>query len=145
MHTHKTMQRACLCACFNQNMWAIPGGFVNENESLDMAASRELQEETSVPPSAAYMTQVGMFGDPGRDPRGWVVSAAYVSLLAGVCSLCACVGWCVLLLCVCWEVSVAFVRLLGGVCCVCAFCWEVSAALVQARTRCGPTSSSSLR
>uniref|UniRef100_A0A7S3RAE2 Nudix hydrolase domain-containing protein n=1 Tax=Dunaliella tertiolecta TaxID=3047 RepID=A0A7S3RAE2_DUNTE len=64
-----------------KNKWAIPGGFVDENESLDAAASRELLEETSVPPSKAYMTQIGMFGDPGRDPRGWVVSAAYAAIV----------------------------------------------------------------
>ncbi|KAF5834915.1 ADP-ribose pyrophosphatase [Dunaliella salina] len=55
-----------------KDTWAIPGGFVDENESLDAAASRELLEETSVPPSQAYMTQIGMFGDPGRDPRAGI-------------------------------------------------------------------------
>eukprot|EP00887_Chlorella_sp_A99_P000198 scaffold13.g198.t1 len=61
--------------------WALPGGFVDENEPLDQAAARELQEETSVDPSAVLLTQVGAFGDPGRDPRGWCVSAAYAALV----------------------------------------------------------------
>jgi len=68
---HSLDMAACLAVLLVlQDKWAIPGGFVNENESLDMAASRELVEETSVPPSKAFMTQIGMFGDPGRDPRG---------------------------------------------------------------------------
>lgn len=57
--------------------WALPGGFVDEGEPLDVAAARELQEETSVDPSAVLLTQVGAFGDPGRDPRGWCVTVAY--------------------------------------------------------------------
>lgn len=58
--------------------WALPGGFVDEMEPLDVAAARELQEETSIDPSlVATMRQVGTFGDPGRDPRGWTVTTAY--------------------------------------------------------------------
>ena len=43
--------------------WALPGGFVEENESLERAASRELQEETGVVQTA--LDQLGAFGDPG--------------------------------------------------------------------------------
>jgi len=43
---------------------------VDEGESLDAAAARELVEESGVPPSKAFMTQISTFGDPGRDPRG---------------------------------------------------------------------------
>ncbi|KAK9918397.1 hypothetical protein WJX75_003788 [Coccomyxa subellipsoidea] len=64
-----------------KGQWALPGGFVDENEPLDRAASRELQEETSVNPSDVLLTQVGAFGDPGRDPRGWCVSVAYAALV----------------------------------------------------------------
>ena len=41
-----------------QGQWALPGGFVDENESLDQAAARELQEETSVDPSRIFLEQV---------------------------------------------------------------------------------------
>ncbi|KAI7845785.1 hypothetical protein COHA_000699 [Chlorella ohadii] len=61
--------------------WALPGGFVDENEPLDKAAARELQEETGVNPDDVLLTQVGAFGDPGRDPRGWCVSVAYAALV----------------------------------------------------------------
>jgi 8-oxo-dGTP diphosphatase len=59
--------------------WALPGGFVNENESLDRAAARELSEETGL--SSLRLEQLGAFGDPGRDPRGHVVTIAYVTFL----------------------------------------------------------------
>ncbi len=64
-----------------QNMWALPGGFVDENEPLDIAAARELQEETGVDPASVILKQVGAFADPGRDPRGWCCTAAYAALV----------------------------------------------------------------
>lgn len=57
--------------------WALPGGFVEENEPLDDAARRELKEETGV--EGVELTQLGAFGDPGRDPRGWTVTIAYLA------------------------------------------------------------------
>jgi 8-oxo-dGTP diphosphatase len=58
-------------------MWAIPGGFVNMDESLDTAARRELAEETGV--QVAQLEQLHAFGEPGRDPRGRTISVAYLA------------------------------------------------------------------
>ena len=60
--------------------WALPGGFVDENERLVDAARRELNEETGI--EQADLEQLHTFGDPGRDPRGWTVSVAYLALVS---------------------------------------------------------------
>lgn len=57
--------------------WALPGGFVDHNEAPEDGARRELLEETGV--TVDHLIPVAVFGDPGRDPRGWVVSAAYLA------------------------------------------------------------------
>lgn len=57
--------------------WATPGGFANKNETLDAAAARELEEETHV--RGLVLEPLGVFSDPGRDPRGWVISEAFVT------------------------------------------------------------------
>jgi len=62
-----------------KGQWALPGGFVDENESLEAAAARELKEETGL--YGISLQQVGAFGDPGRDPRGHTVSIAFAALL----------------------------------------------------------------
>jgi 8-oxo-dGTP diphosphatase len=59
--------------------WAIPGGFVEPNEPLEAAARRELWEETGAQP--AHLEQLHAFGEPGRDPRGWTISVAYLAVL----------------------------------------------------------------
>ncbi len=64
-----------------EGRWALPGGFVDPHEPLEDAARRELWEETGVRP--AHLDQLHTFGDPGRDPRGWTVSVAYLALLDG--------------------------------------------------------------
>ena len=57
-------------------MWALPGGFADPGESVDQTASRELQEETGL--SGVTLQQKGVFSKPGRDPRGWIISCAFV-------------------------------------------------------------------
>lgn len=55
--------------------WALPGGFVDENEDISDAALRELREETSL--TDVDLHQFGAFGKPGRDPRGHTITIAY--------------------------------------------------------------------
>src|SRR5438876_4368110 len=62
-----------------EGMWAIPGGFVNIDESLETAAKRELQEETGV--QNVNIEQLYTFGDPDRDPRTRVITVVYFALL----------------------------------------------------------------
>jgi 8-oxo-dGTP diphosphatase len=62
-----------------KGLWALPGGYVNENESLERAVARELSEETGI--SGSRLEQLGAFGDPGRDPRGHTVTVAYLTFL----------------------------------------------------------------
>jgi len=59
--------------------WALPGGFVELDEPLERAARRELAEETGL--EVGPLEQLGAYGDPGRDPRGHVVTIAYVGLV----------------------------------------------------------------
>jgi 8-oxo-dGTP diphosphatase len=61
------------------NYWAIPGGFVQMGESLEAAALRELEEETSV--RDVYIEQLFTFGQPDRDPRTRVITVAYFALV----------------------------------------------------------------
>ncbi|RMF45717.1 MAG: NUDIX hydrolase [Anaerolineae bacterium] len=61
-------------------MWALPGGFVQVDESLEEAALRELKEETGLE-GEFYLEQLYTYGDPARDPRERVVTVAYFALI----------------------------------------------------------------
>src|SRR5476649_159302 len=55
-----------------KDSWALPGGLVDDAESLEEAVQRELKEETGV--NINYLEQLYSFGKPGRDPRNRVIS-----------------------------------------------------------------------
>lgn len=62
-----------------KNAWALPGGFVKPEETLDAAALRELEEETGL--RDVYLEQLYTFGEIDRDPRERVISVAYFALV----------------------------------------------------------------
>ena len=61
------------------NRWALPGGFLRHGESVEHCAQRELFEETGLNTNALY--PLGCFSAPGRDPRGWIISNAFLSIV----------------------------------------------------------------
>lgn len=60
--------------------WALPGGFVDIDETVDTAAKRELEEETGM--TDVFLEQLYTFGNLNRDPRGRTISVAYYALVA---------------------------------------------------------------
>ncbi|MBQ7777220.1 MAG: NUDIX hydrolase [Lachnospiraceae bacterium] len=64
-----------------KDYWALPGGFCRSDEDVYTTARRELYEETGV--DAAYLQLAGIFSDIGRDPRGWIISNTFLSLING--------------------------------------------------------------
>ena len=61
--------------------WALPGGYVRENEAPAECAVREMSEETGYAIPFSYLSNFAIYGDAGRDPRGWIVSAAFYALV----------------------------------------------------------------
>ena len=62
-----------------KNSWALPGGFVDVDEKIEIAAMRELKEETGI--SGIPLQFLNYFDEPGRDPRERTVSMAFVCIL----------------------------------------------------------------
>jgi 8-oxo-dGTP diphosphatase len=60
-----------------RGMLALPGGFVDDGETVEQAALRELEEETGVALEAGELRLAGVYSQPGRDPRGWTVSVLF--------------------------------------------------------------------
>jgi 8-oxo-dGTP diphosphatase len=63
-----------------ENQWAIPGGFIDMDESLEESALRKLRDETSL--RDVYLEQLYTFGEPKRDPRTRVITISYYALIA---------------------------------------------------------------
>jgi 8-oxo-dGTP diphosphatase len=64
-----------------ESYWALPGGLMGPDETLEEAAERELREETNV--TDTYMEQLATFSELDRDPRGRVISCCYLALVDG--------------------------------------------------------------
>ena len=63
-----------------QNLLALPGGFIDMDETLEESALRELYEETNI--KNVQLKEVGIFGHPNRDPRGRVITIAYLGIIS---------------------------------------------------------------
>ena len=66
-----------------QGSYALPGGFVDQDETLEQAAQRELSEETGL--QKINLMQIHTFSDPDRDPRGRVISTAFGAIIEDKC------------------------------------------------------------
>jgi len=64
-----------------KGMWALPGGFAEANETAERCCEREAHEETGLSVKAKKL--IGIFSDPGRDPRGTIAGAYICELIGG--------------------------------------------------------------
>lgn len=62
-----------------KDMWALPGGFLRKNETVEECAFREIEEEAAVSPIS--LMPVGIFSNPNRDPRGRIISNVFLSII----------------------------------------------------------------
>lgn len=62
-----------------EGQWALPGGFTKENETVYACAKRELHEETAI--EDVHIEYFNVYSAPGRDPRGWIISHAFLALV----------------------------------------------------------------
>lgn len=62
-----------------KDCFVLPGGFCKPNEKVEDTAKRELFEETNV--SDVNLKLIGVYSEPGRDPRGWIISNTYMALI----------------------------------------------------------------
>lgn len=62
--------------------WALPGGFMEMDETIEHCAVRELMEETGIAVAEEELQLIGVYSAPGRDPRGRTVTAAYAVRLS---------------------------------------------------------------
>lgn len=60
-----------------ENTWALPGGFVENGETVEQACSREVKEETNL--NIRNLRLIGVYSDPNRDPRGHTVTVAFLA------------------------------------------------------------------